>query len=329
MDLISIILPTYQRAHFIAKAFASIAEQTYQHWELIIVDDGSMDDTESIVKALSAQSKNAIHFIKQPNQGPAVARNTGIKAAQGKYLAFFDSDDLWLPHHLNDCVQALEANKKVAWVYGACKRMNLETNEVLCESTFHVDDNDSLFFQLNTRQEGTLNIIEDSRTAFFQICYGLDSGLQNSLIRSEVFSKHLIPTFRIGEDRLFILLAIKSGFTFAYLDNVHVLYNVHDGNTSDTASNDERYDKRINAMLKLLECLEATEHYVCLTKAEKKALNRQIANDYFWKLGYSLQWQDKQFKNALASFIYAIKLWPTNIKYWKTLLTSLVKILIK
>lgn len=230
-----------------------------------------------------------------------------------------------MPHHLFDCVEVLNTTPDIAWVYGACKRINLDTQEVLCESTFHIDNKSSPFFQLNSRKLGIANIIDDPRTALFQIKHGLDSGLQNSVIKRHVFDNSLIPTFRIGEDRLFILISIKAGFTFAYIDNVHVLYNVHDSNTSDTANDDDRYDKRINSMFKLLECTEATSNYVKLNKVEKKELNQQIADDYFWKLGYSLQWPDKQYKQAFASFARAIKLAPLNPKYWKTFFASLVK----
>jgi glycosyltransferase involved in cell wall biosynthesis len=124
MLLISIILPTYERAHFIEKAINAISQQTYSCWELIIIDDGSTDNTEELVKELSVNIKNEIKYLKQENKGPAVARNTGIKKAKGDYVAFFDSDDLWLPHHLFDCIEVLNNNKDVSWVYGDFKLFN-------------------------------------------------------------------------------------------------------------------------------------------------------------------------------------------------------------
>ncbi len=327
--LISIVLPTYNRAPFIEKAIRCIKAQTYKCWQLIIIDDGSTDNTQTVVEDIQKKHEQEIIYLKQINQGPAGARNTGLKHISGELVAFYDSDDEWLPHHLNDCINALENNQEIDWVYAACKRVNLETGDILTESTFHEKGEKKPFFQLKTTLNNNVNIITDPKAALCQITYGLDSGLQNSVIRRSVFDNSFIPEFRIGEDRLFILLTIKAGFTFAYIDNVHVLYNVHHGNTSDTAVNDTRYDKRIDSMLKLLTCLNATTQYVDLNSEESRALNQQLADDYFWKLGYSLQWAGGDRRSALKSFLTAIKLQPFNLKFWKTLIFSLIKIILK
>ncbi|HEY8503179.1 MAG TPA: glycosyltransferase family A protein, partial [Gemmataceae bacterium] len=97
---VSIILPTYNRAKFLPQAFASIRSQQYTDWELIVVDDGSTDDTRAVVQELSKDVPQPVRYVYQDNQGPAGARNKGLDLASGKYVAFFDSDDVWLPHHL-------------------------------------------------------------------------------------------------------------------------------------------------------------------------------------------------------------------------------------
>ena len=88
---ISIIIPTFNRAKFLRKAIESVLSQTYQEFELIVVDDGSTDNTYEIV----SEFKNNITYIKQKNRGAAAARNAGIKRAGNKFLAFLDSDDWW------------------------------------------------------------------------------------------------------------------------------------------------------------------------------------------------------------------------------------------
>src|SRR3712207_6270965 len=95
---VSIILPTYNRAKFLPQAFGSIRSQTWTDWELIIVDDGSTDETPEFLKELTANFQQPVRYICQENQGAYGARNTGLDHAIGKYIAFFDSDDLWLPH---------------------------------------------------------------------------------------------------------------------------------------------------------------------------------------------------------------------------------------
>ncbi len=118
---VSIILPTYNRAPFLTEAIRSIREQEFADWELIIVDDGSTDESPQLIERLIADIHQPVHYVRQENKGAYGARNTGLDHATGKYVAFFDSDDQWLPHHLGDCVGALAANPAVDWVYGACR----------------------------------------------------------------------------------------------------------------------------------------------------------------------------------------------------------------
>lgn len=94
----SIVTPTYNCAKFIAETIDSVLQQTYSNWEMIIVDDASKDNTEEIVKRYD---DNRIKYIRlEENGGAAVARNTAMREAKGKYIAFLDSDDLWKPEKL-------------------------------------------------------------------------------------------------------------------------------------------------------------------------------------------------------------------------------------
>lgn len=95
MTLVSIIMPTYNCGAYIEKSIQSVLAQTISDWELYIIDDCSTDNTVSVVKPY-LEKHPSIHYYKLPqNGGPAVARTEGIKRAQGKYIAFLDSDDLW------------------------------------------------------------------------------------------------------------------------------------------------------------------------------------------------------------------------------------------
>jgi glycosyltransferase involved in cell wall biosynthesis len=96
MPKISVIVPTYNRERFIIKAIDSILNQTYKDYEIIVVDDGSTDETK---KALQAYSQ--IKYIFQDNGGVSSARNTGIMAAKGEWVAFLDSDDEWTEDYLS------------------------------------------------------------------------------------------------------------------------------------------------------------------------------------------------------------------------------------
>ncbi len=104
--LISVIIPTYNRGWIIKEAVESVLTQDYKHFELIVVDDGSTDRTFDI---LDTYSKD-IHFIRQENRGVSAARNAGITEASGYFIAFLDSDDIWLPQKLSRQVDFFHSN---------------------------------------------------------------------------------------------------------------------------------------------------------------------------------------------------------------------------
>lgn len=107
-DLVSIIMPSYNTERFIADSIQSVLNQTYQNWELIIVDDCSTDNTDSVVATIS---DNRVKYLKnEKNSGAAVSRNRALREAKGKWIAFLDSDDLWMPNKLEKQIKFMEEN---------------------------------------------------------------------------------------------------------------------------------------------------------------------------------------------------------------------------
>lgn len=100
-DLVSVIMPAYNSRALLAESVRSVMTQTYPGWELLIVDDASSDDTLALAHELAREDQRIRVLPLQQNQGVAEARNRGIAAARGRYLAFLDSDDLWLPNKLS------------------------------------------------------------------------------------------------------------------------------------------------------------------------------------------------------------------------------------
>ena len=324
--LVSIILPTFNRAHFLEQAFRSLASQTYQVFEIIVVDDGSTDNTKEVINTLSTKVAQPVRYIYQQNQGPGVARQNGIDEASGELLAFFDSDDEWLPEHLSEGVDVLKQFPECDWVYFACKRVEKSTRRTLLYSTFYTDLQPNKLFSIADKRAENIYQLNLEDAALLQLQDGIDSGLQNSVVRKNVFDKISIPPFRVGEDRLLILMAIKNGFNFFFKDKVTVLYNVHDGNTSDTAIGDERYERRIKAMEQLVHSYEGTPDYVILNSDEKEALSMRLADDYFWKLGYSLYWASGDKTSARRCYKKALRFIQfKNAGMLKTLLLSYIK----
>jgi len=109
MPHVSVIIPTYNRATYIARALESVLSQSYRDFEVIVVDDGSFDNTKQVVQAYG----DRVRYVFQSNAGPGAARNLGIRVSQGEYLAFLDSDDAWMPEFLSKTVGALDAHPEV------------------------------------------------------------------------------------------------------------------------------------------------------------------------------------------------------------------------
>ena len=111
---VSVVIPTYNRKHFICFAVDSILQQTFSDYEIIVVDDGSSDGT---CELLNSQYGDKITYLQQKNQGFAVARNCGVEAASGKYIAFLDSDDMWHENKLELQVEIMESFPELAFLF--------------------------------------------------------------------------------------------------------------------------------------------------------------------------------------------------------------------
>ena len=113
--LVSVVIPAYNAAVYLPATLDSVLVQSFSNYEIIVVNDGS-PDTPELEKALQPYF-GKLRYIKQENRGPSSARNTGIRAARGKYVAFLDSDDIWLPKHLANQMAMLENNPSLGLVY--------------------------------------------------------------------------------------------------------------------------------------------------------------------------------------------------------------------
>ena len=116
---VSIIIPTYNQAEYLKEAIESVLNQTYKNIEIIIVDDGSTDNTLEVV----ASFDNKIVYIQQRNKGASSARNTGIKEASGEYVAFLDSDDMWIKNKLEKQIEFIKNDPEIGLLGTGCYEM--------------------------------------------------------------------------------------------------------------------------------------------------------------------------------------------------------------
>ena len=118
IPLVTVVIPTYNYGHFVEQAVESALSQRYPNIEVIVVDDGSQDDT----KARLEKYRGRIQYIYQRNQGLSAARNTGILKARGEYIAFLDADDIWIPEKISEQIGMFKSVAQIGLV--SCSIVN-------------------------------------------------------------------------------------------------------------------------------------------------------------------------------------------------------------
>ena len=126
--LVTIITPVYNSEKFVGETIESVIGQFYQNWEMIVVDDGSTDKTESIVRCYMSRDSRIKYCSLGYNSGrPAVPRNYGIEHSHGDYIAFLDSDDIWLPEKIEKQIKLFQISNETAMVYTRFKTIEGDT----------------------------------------------------------------------------------------------------------------------------------------------------------------------------------------------------------
>lgn len=285
----SIIIPTYNRAYLLPTAIESVLKQTFINWELIIIDDGSTDNTEEMVN--SFQDKR-IHYYYQKNQERCIARNNGISKALGKYICFLDSDDYYLTNRLELLYDDLtKFSLPVAMCY---TNISFEkNNNILQKTEISIEDHISVFDFIITAMIGAP-----------QVC-----------ISREILLKHSFnPFFHIGED-LELWLRIVNEFPLIYLPNQYtVIATEHEGRSVNNI--------KINigiSQLKLFNFIFKDKHPGnFITKEIKKS---RLSDTYFtiarhymynYKICYAFYWISKALLNNWKNiqkkhWIYCLK----------------------
>ena len=127
---ISVITPTFNSACFLPDTIESVLTQTLQDWEMIIVDDGSTDNTQEVVARYLRSHPGKIKYFRQDNGGTAQARNRAIRESKGEYLAFLDADDLWLPEKLAVQIPTMEAHPELCLISSETYAIDAQNNRI-------------------------------------------------------------------------------------------------------------------------------------------------------------------------------------------------------
>jgi glycosyltransferase involved in cell wall biosynthesis len=187
---VSVIIPTYNRSELLLEAVKSVLNQTYQDFEIIVIDDGSNDDTEDVINGFS----DKLQYIKQENAGVNAARNRALDLAQGEYIATLDNDDIWLDYKLGLQVEILDKFKSIGFSYSNFYILKPEDARIPDGlSSWHKTpiDRQSLFDQTYNLQDLTLKSpIPDESVETFKVHIG-------DIYHASLFEPQVLPSTAI------------------------------------------------------------------------------------------------------------------------------------
>lgn len=150
--LFSVVIPLYNKRCFIKRAVVSVLNQKYQHFELIVIDDGSTDGS---VEQLSVLDDRRLQVISQINQGVGSARNNGMKRAKGQWIAFLDADDEWLPDHLITLIEIIRTYPSSGLISNRCIEIDAHSRPKIFETPLHLQQID--YFRCASKSVGFIN----------------------------------------------------------------------------------------------------------------------------------------------------------------------------
>lgn len=275
-DLVSIIVPVYNREQYVAQTLDSILQQTYPNIEIIAVNDGSTDGSLAILQQYQFDNPDKIVLIDQKNQGQVVSRNNAILHSHGEFIAFLDSDDLWTPDKLEKQIPLFQGN--VALVYSGIHEINEDgeiINTVLCEKEIKGDIHSQLLIK-NRMTGGSVVILRDA-----------------------IDKVGLFDTDFPAAENWDLWIRVCRHYHANYINEPLVLYRKHAGNMSR--------DKRLmlGVIEKILEkhCSEAPK-----TEKDRIAYQEARANYHYRKGIY--YFSEQNFKYAKSNFEQTLKLCP-------------------
>jgi len=220
--LVSVMMPAFNAERFIGPAIESVLAQTYPAWELVVVDDGSIDETAAVA---SRFDDRRIRILRQENQGEAAARNRCLAEMRGEWVAFLDADDEFLPDHLQATLEFLAAHSELAAVYA---------------DGFYIDEHGRRLGSLSSRRRGPFEgwIFEQFVRASDVLGPPICAVLSRRLVNDHALS--FDPRIVIGPDWDFTTRFAEFG-RFGYLDRPTCLYRVHHSNVTLVTASAQRH----------------------------------------------------------------------------------------
>ena len=289
--VVSVVIPAYNAESTLPETISSVLSQTFADFELVIIDDGSTDTTAHVLACFTDQR---LHYIYQPNQERAVARNRGISVSQGKYLAFLDADDQWMPDKLAKQVALMEGNNDLGLVYSDL----LYTNRLTGKTLF-------LFSQKVKFYRGKVPLRRILIQNFIQS--------PTPLVRKEVFEEvGLFDPSLIPVEDWDMWIRIVSRFPIDYVAKPLARYCVPQ-NAVLWSRHPEIQHKAVLKMLDKIELL------INLPPTPSRQIMKQARSQAHYIFGHALTHAQK-YRQALDYYLKALDLNPFGLKIYVRLL---------
>lgn len=282
---VSVVIPTFNQSYYLGKAIQSVLNQTYQNFEVIVIDDGSIDDTRTVATSFGEK----VVYFYQSNQGSPIARNVGLKMAKGKYLAILDSDDLFLPDRLERGVKVLEEMPYIGLVHGEVEAIDSK-GSLISRETAYIKK-----FYSQEKKQGS---------GYFRILKGNAMFPSTILFRRECLNRtgFFNPSFVPREDYDWYLRLALTDQVYLLDSPAIVLYRRHE------ASQSLQHDSQAIACV-----------YVEILKQQLSLIANRFSNLQYRKMRSAIlaklaeyQWTNRSKEEVKTNLCEAIRLDPTT-----------------
>lgn len=287
--LVSVIMPCYNYGRFIQDSVTSVLSQTYTEIELIVVDDGSTDNTQSVLALINDPR---LQIIRISNSGVSAARNTGLDAARGDFVAFIDADDIWVKDKLKRQMDLVKDHPSVGLVFSDFARFN-ESGEFKNTLFSYLPELDLLSCE-PTRHEGVCIIAEPAFQALAG-CGELAAWVQTVLLRFDLVRDIRFPEgVKLCED-LYYIIRVYQRVKAAYIKDTLVKVRRHGENSYTSPENMLR--PKVDVLTRMLDEVDS--------KANRRVLKHRLGRAWC-EVGYSHFWKGESRK-SLKAYLMAIK----------------------
>lgn len=238
MSKVSIITPSYNSSLFISHTIQSVLSQSYQNWEMIIVDDCSSDNSVKIIKEFKKKDKRIKLIPLYKNVGAAEARNIALREASGKFIAFLDSDDMWYPYKLEKQLAFMQ-NNEYPFTYTAYERINQDNSRII--NNIYVPHKISYNEFLKNTIIGTLTVLIDKqKTGYFEM-----------------------PNIRSSHDMALWCKLLKKGFNAYGLNEILSSYRIVDSSNTAKKWKAAKDVWIVYREIEHLNILKSTYYFIC------------------------------------------------------------------